>query len=249
MTRGDGTALLSVCLFDLHRNHGFDLIVCRLPVRRSLIRLLREAATGKGPSTSYLPPGHSGSTAFLCCRLSLYYWFLGRHYSFFSFPPLHFTPPFGLLHGDHHQRASASQFIPTATFFTPRSARFRATRLVPYLIPSATAMEKKKTAGNNSRQTAKRRHTARGNRALWVLWRCILTTDFLFSSLFFFLSSSVSNFSSLTLFTRRYLGEAPSRLPPVGVTQAVRVKHSSDRIGICRHRTMGMSDDATRMYS
>lgn len=41
-------------------------------------------------------------------------------------------------------------------------------------------------------------------------------------------------FFTYALYTSRYLKGRPGRLPPVGVTQTFRDKHS-DRKGICRH--------------
>ncbi|KAH8763142.1 hypothetical protein F5883DRAFT_560006, partial [Diaporthe sp. PMI_573] len=133
MTRGDGNGSSCLVWSDVRRAHGFDLIIARpsLPACHSLIRLLaREAATGRerDPSTpNLLTRRQPGSTAiFWCCRLPFYYriWDARMIFPFilFCFFKNLRRPPFfpGQLSPDH-QSASASQFIPTATFFTPRS--------------------------------------------------------------------------------------------------------------------------------
>lgn len=140
-------------------------------------------------------------------------------------------------------------------FQPPRSARFRATRLVPYLIPSATAMEKQKrereAAGSNSsssRQTAKRRHTARESRALGSF-------GVVFSPLTFFFFSSPFLCLSFAVFL--HLRSLHLSLSWGGALNDCRLLGSHRRSGTsiqtekesAGNSTMGMSDDATRMYS
>lgn len=137
-----------------------------------------------------------GSLHFLCCRLFIVLLVLGDIMCCF-FLSLSSSSPFmtlfRLLHGTTNAHQPRNLF-PLPPFFTPRSARFRATRLVPYLIPSATAMEKQKEA--QRAKPADNSETAphgKGEQGTWVLWRCILTTAFLFLSLFF-ITHSLPNF-------------------------------------------------------
>lgn len=158
-------------------------------------------------TTTYLPLGPFWERYIFCAAgFSLYYWFWRHHvFSLSHSLLLHpFMTLFRLLHGTTNAHQPRNLF-PLPPFFTPRSARFRATRLVPYLIPSATAMEKQKEA--QRAKPADNSETAphgKGEQGTWVLWRCILTTAFLFLSLFFLLHT-LSLFSSLTVFTCRYL--------------------------------------------
>lgn len=99
---------------------------------------------------------------------------------------------FRLLHTGTTNAHQPRNLFPLPPFFNhPRSARFRATRLVPYLIPSATAMEKQKREEGSGQQQQQQQQTnsetaphGKGEQGTWVFWRCILTTDFPFSSLF-----------------------------------------------------------------
>lgn len=180
----------STCMSDHHCDHGFGLIdrprAC-LPAAAS--STLERGCHAQTPVYHHLPLGAAWASSVLPAFVVLLVLgdtifspscYLVILHSFTHFSSGHFTGP--------QTRISLAIYSHCHLFFHPQSARFRATRLVPYLIPYATAMEKtreRQRATTAADEQRKGRHTARENRALRVLWRCILTTDFPFPSLFF----------------------------------------------------------------
>lgn len=125
--------------------------------------------------------------------------------------------------------------------------------------------ENKKQEGSRQQQqqrTAKRRHTARQNRALGSFGVVFSPLTFFFGLLFsIFFPSLYPCCYSRTFFTHHHryhlLGDRGGWAPRAtaacwGHTDDPGSSKHSDRKGICRYLTkctMGMSDDATRMYS
>lgn len=187
LTRGDGTALVS-CLSEPMSS------VSSLTYTAAACSSLDRGSHGQRSIYSHLPLGPNlGALHFQCRQLFIVRLVFGRQHFFhsssffFTWFPLLSSGYFTGTTNAHQPR----NLFPLPPFFNhPRSARFRATRLVPYLTPSATAMEKQKReegSGQQQQQQQTNSETAphgKGEQGTWVFWRCILTTDFPFSSLF-----------------------------------------------------------------
>lgn len=195
MTRGDGTALLSVCWSS--SQPWFQTLIDRPICLPQPDRLLTQAVTGKSPSSYRLTRGNLGGTAFSVLPAFIVLLVLVDHVPFslrscFLSSSLLSSGSSVQATSSGHQGASASQSIPAATFLTPRSARLRATRLVPYLTPSITATEEKRHGGQQQQMNSETAPHGKGEQGTWVFGVVFSPLSFLFFFFIFFPSRSSS---------------------------------------------------------